>query len=111
MTERFIAPEVSAERFERLRVVVERSALARHSARVGREEEVIVEGPSKRNPSLTTGRTRQNKLVHFRSPVPVRTGAYATVEVTGAAPHHLTGELREVVGEATHKRRLPVLAG
>ena len=30
---------------ERLRVVVERSALARHRARVGRVEEVLVEGP------------------------------------------------------------------
>src|SRR4051794_14885027 len=33
--ERFVPPAVAAERFERLRVVVERSALARHEARVG----------------------------------------------------------------------------
>ena len=59
-------PDVIAERFERLRVVVERSALARHEARVGRVEEVLVEGPSKRDPAMTSGRTRQNKLVHFR---------------------------------------------
>ena len=29
----------------------------------------MVEGPSKRDPTVVTGRTRQNKLVHFRLPV------------------------------------------
>ena len=45
-------PSVVAERFERLRVVVERSALARHQARIGRTEEVLVEGPSRRDPAV-----------------------------------------------------------
>ena len=110
MIDRFVAPDVSAERFERLRVVVERSALARHSARVGRDEEVVVEGPSKRNPSLTTGRTRQNKLVHFAAPSPIRSGSYASVRVTGAAAHHLQGELVEVLEVARHRTRIPVVA-
>ena len=110
MTDRFVAPDVSAERFERLPVVVERSALARHSARVGRDEEVVVEGPSKRNPSLTTGRTRQNKLVHFAAPSPIRSGSYASVRVTGAAAHHLQGELVEVLEVARHRTRIPVVA-
>ncbi|HAM02932.1 MAG TPA: tRNA (N6-isopentenyl adenosine(37)-C2)-methylthiotransferase MiaB, partial [Acidimicrobiaceae bacterium] len=95
MADRFVDREVVAERFERLRVVVERSALARHRARVGRVEEVLVEGPSKRDPAVRTGRTRQNKLVHFppgpEGGPPV--GAYVEVDVTGAAPHHLIGEL------------------
>ena len=45
--------DVVADRFERLRVVVERSALARHRASEGRVEEVLVEGPSKRDPART----------------------------------------------------------
>ena len=45
----FVDPAVVSERFERLRLVVERSALRRHEARVGRIEEVLVEGPSKRD--------------------------------------------------------------
>ena len=65
LVDEFVAAEVVAERFERLRVVVERSALARHEARVGRVEEVLVEGPSRKDPAVLTGRTRQNKLVHF----------------------------------------------
>ena len=106
----FIAPEVVAERFERLRIVVERSALARHEARIGRVEEVLVEGPSRKDPSVLTGRTRQNKLVHFASE-PLRAGSYATVRVTGAAPHHLRGDLVEVLRPPTHKTRLPLLVG
>jgi len=111
MTDRFVDPAVSGERFERLRVVVERSALARHRARVGRVDEVLVEGPSKKDPAVTTGRTRQGKLVHFRPERPVRPGAYADVEITGAAPHHLTGRLVDVTAEATHRTRIPVVAG
>ena len=111
MTSQFIDPGVASERFQRLRVVVERSALAKHEARVGRVEEVLVEGPSKKDPSVLSGRTRQNKLVHFTPPQPLRAGAYATVEITRAAPHHLVGRFVEVLAEPVHKRRIAVLAG
>jgi tRNA-2-methylthio-N6-dimethylallyladenosine synthase len=113
MEDRFVPEDVVADRFERLRVVVERSALAKHRARIGRVEEVLVEGPSKRDASLTTGRTGQNKLVHF-APVGdqrVAVGSFAMVKVTGAAPHHLTGELVEVIGRPRHRTRIPVAAG
>jgi tRNA-2-methylthio-N6-dimethylallyladenosine synthase len=111
MVEQFVDPAVVSERFQRLRVVVERSALAKHLARVGRIEEVIVEGPSKKDPSVTSGRTRQNKLVHFPSAVALRVGSYALVEVTSAAPHHLMGRFVELVADPLHRRRIPVLAG
>lgn len=111
LSDRFVAADVTAARFERLRAVVERSALLKHEARVGRVEEVVVEGPSKKDASVTTGRTRQNKLVHFVAPRPLRVGTFATVEVTSAGPHFLRGELREVTAEARHKVRIPVAAG
>jgi len=111
MTESFVDPAVVSERFARLRVVVERSALLKHEARIGRLEEVLVEGPSKKDPTLISGRTRQNKLVHFRPGVPVRTGSFGIVEITGAAPHHLRGEFRELIAEPVHKVRIPVTAG
>jgi tRNA-2-methylthio-N6-dimethylallyladenosine synthase len=111
MVDAYVADDVVAGRFERLRVVVERSALARHQARVGRVEEVLVEGPSKKDPDVTSGRTRQHKLVHFRTERPLRPGTLATVTVTGAAPHHLRGELVEVVAPARHRTRIAVAAG
>jgi tRNA-2-methylthio-N6-dimethylallyladenosine synthase len=109
--EAFVAPEVIADRFQRLTVVVERSALAKHRDRIGRTEQVLVEGPSKRDAEVTSGRTRQNKLVHFATATPVRAGAYAEVRVTGAAPHHLTGELLEVTAAPRHRTRIPIAAG
>ncbi len=110
MTDDFVAPDVVAERFERLRVVVERSALAAHRRRVGRVEEVLVEGPSKRDKTVHTGRTRQNKLVHFPPSAEGAPGegSYAHVEVTGAAPHHLTGRLVAAASGPVRRRRIPV---
>jgi tRNA-2-methylthio-N6-dimethylallyladenosine synthase len=108
LVDRFVDPAVVGERFDRLKIVVDRSALARHRARIGRIEEVVVEGPSKKDPAVLSGRTRQNKLVHF--PGQVRAGSYATVEVTGAAPHHLVGSLVSVDAPPRHRTRIPVSA-
>ncbi len=113
MSDRFVPAEVAAERMERLRSVVERSALHRHRARVGRVEEVLVEGPSKRDPAVTTGRTGQNKLVHFEPAGRVRVapGSFAEVAVTGSSRHHLLGELVEVTAPPRHRALIPVIAG
>jgi tRNA-2-methylthio-N6-dimethylallyladenosine synthase len=111
LTDRFVPAEVVADRFARLRTVVERSARQRHEARVGRVEEVVVEGPSKRDREVLTGRTAQNKLVHFPAASPLRRGTYVTVAVTGAGAHHLAGELREVVAVPRHRTRIAVAAG
>jgi tRNA-2-methylthio-N6-dimethylallyladenosine synthase len=110
MTDRFVEPAVAGERFDRLRVVIERSSLAGNTARIGCVEEVLVEGPSKKNRDVLAGRTRQHRLVHFAAPVPLRPGAYATVEVTAAAPHHLTGRFVEQTADAQHRVRIPVAA-
>jgi tRNA A37 methylthiotransferase MiaB len=58
---------------------------------------------------VATGRTRQNKLVHFPvdGPVPPA-GTFADVRVTGAAAHFLRGELVEVTARPRHKTRIPV---
>jgi tRNA-2-methylthio-N6-dimethylallyladenosine synthase len=107
-TDAFVPPEVVGDRFERLRVVVERSALAKHQARVGRVEQVLVEGPSKRDPNVTSGRTRQNKLVHLAAVLPA--GTFADVRITRAAPHFLAGDLVAVTARPRHKTRIPVVA-
>ncbi|MEJ7583505.1 MAG: tRNA (N6-isopentenyl adenosine(37)-C2)-methylthiotransferase MiaB [Acidimicrobiales bacterium] len=106
----FVAPAVVAERFERLRVVVERSAQARHRARIGRIEEVVVEGPSRKDATVTTGRTRQNKLVHFNDAPPLRLGTFAEVAITGSGAHHLRGDLVAVTSAPRHRTRIPVVS-
>jgi tRNA-2-methylthio-N6-dimethylallyladenosine synthase len=111
MVDDFIDEAVVAERFERLRVVVERSALAKHEARIGRTERVLVEGPSRRDPAVLSGRTRQGKLAHFAPPADeaaLAPGALADVVITGAAPHHLRAELIGVAAPARTRARIPV---
>ena len=108
----FLPSDVTQERMSRLTEVVERSALARHQAQVGRVEEVLVEGPSKKDPSVLTGRTRHNKLVHFAGPeargVPgdgtLAAGAYAEVAIDSAAPHYLRGRLVRKTADPVRSR-------
>jgi tRNA-2-methylthio-N6-dimethylallyladenosine synthase len=70
----------------------------RHEARIGRVEEVLVEGPSKKDASRLSGRTRQSKLVHFEAEATaLPAGSYATVRIGSAAPHWLAGDLVDVV--------------
>jgi tRNA-2-methylthio-N6-dimethylallyladenosine synthase len=107
-TEQFVPASVVAERFDRLKMVVERSALRKHQARIGRIEEVLVEGPSKRDKDMTSGRTRQNKLVHFAAPLPI--GSFADVGIARAAPHYLVGELVRVTARPRHRTTIPVVA-
>ncbi len=111
MEERFVPHDVAVERYERLRLVIERSSRRANEARLGLVEEVTVEGPSKKDPSVLTGRTRRNTLVHFASEAPIKTGSYAEVRITHARVNHLLGELIGVTIAARHRTRIPVIAG
>jgi tRNA-2-methylthio-N6-dimethylallyladenosine synthase len=102
MVDDFIPPEVTRDRMDRLTEVVERHGLERNQARIGKTEEVLVEGPSKKDPDRLTGRTRQGKLVHFRPDGAVPAGSYVNVRVLEAAPHWLAG---------APVARIPVTAG
>jgi tRNA-2-methylthio-N6-dimethylallyladenosine synthase len=112
MVDDFVAPEVAQERMARLGAVVERHALAKHEARVGRTESLLLEGPSKSDDTMWSGRTRQNKLVHFApGEVAVAVGGSADVVVTYAAPHWLRGDLVSVAPAPRPARiRIPVVA-
>jgi len=101
MHEQFVPPDVTAERMDRLTATVERHALEHNRRRVGRTEEILVDGPSKRDPSRVSGRTRQGKLVHVARRPDLEPGSYARIRITDAAPHWLTG---------TTAPRIPVAA-
>ena len=60
-----VPDDVMHERLERLVEVVQRNAAERNAERVGRIEQVLVEGPSRTDPSLLRGRTRRNTTVNF----------------------------------------------
>jgi tRNA-2-methylthio-N6-dimethylallyladenosine synthase len=111
MADDFVPAELISQRFARLVDVVERSGQRRHAARVGRAEEVLVEGPSKRDDSVHSGRTRQGKLVHFPADGhDIRPGSLLEVGVTGAGAHHLSGRVTRTVRGPRHRSRIPLRA-
>ncbi len=84
-----IPRNVIQERFDRLVALQNQITFEKNRQQVGRVEEVLVEGPSKKNPQVVTARTRGNRPVHIDGEFPP--GAFLEVEITRAAPHHLFG--------------------
>ena len=60
-----VPDEVKHERLERLVEVVQRGAAERNALRIGRVEQVLVEGTSRTDSALLRGRTRRNTAVNF----------------------------------------------
>ncbi|WP_051133201.1 tRNA (N6-isopentenyl adenosine(37)-C2)-methylthiotransferase MiaB [Nocardia paucivorans] len=90
--------EVVQERFDRLIALQEEISLEANRALVGTEVELLVtEGGGRKNTATArmSGRARDGRLVHFRpegTERPIRPGDVVTVDVTGAAPHHLIAD-------------------
>jgi tRNA-2-methylthio-N6-dimethylallyladenosine synthase len=83
--------EVREERHQRLLEAVNEVAGRRYRACVGRQVQVLVEGPSKRNPARFTGRTGCNKVVLMEAAERHR-GRLVEVRVTGTGSFTLYGE-------------------
>jgi len=74
---------VKEERLARLQAVINEVATRRYSAMVGKSVEVLVEGPSRKNPSRLEGRTRCNKIVVF-DPAHHQPGQIVNLKITHA---------------------------
>ena len=61
-----VPDEVKHQRIERLVEAVQHAAAERNHARIGLTEEVLVEGPSRTDPTILRGRSRRNTTVNFR---------------------------------------------
>jgi len=82
--------EVKVERLERLLEVVQRRAFDRAQRFVGRALEVLVEGPSRTDPSRLRGRSRHNKVVNFAGLG--EPGEFVEVEISSATSQTLSGQ-------------------
>ncbi len=83
---------VKRERMERLVELVQRRARERAQRFLGRTVNVLVEGPSRTDPSRLRGRTRHNKTVNFDgTAVP---GELVDVEISSATSTTLGGSER-----------------
>lgn len=84
--------EVKKERLQRLMDLQNRISRAKNEALVGRELEVLVEGPSENDPTQLSGRTRTHKLVHFAGSREL-VGRLMPVRITQAQTWLLKGEV------------------
>ena len=60
-----IPEEIKHERFNKLKELVENQMKIQNEKYVGKEVEILVEGKSKNNDKMLTGRTESNKVVNF----------------------------------------------
>jgi tRNA-2-methylthio-N6-dimethylallyladenosine synthase len=81
---------VKRERMERLVGAVQRIANERAQRFVGRTMDVLVEGPSRTDPSRLRGRNRHNKTVNFSGVA--QPGELVDVEIASATSTTLAGE-------------------
>jgi tRNA-2-methylthio-N6-dimethylallyladenosine synthase len=86
-----VPEDVKRERIERLIEVCQRVARERNERRVGRVEEVLVEGSSRTDSVLLRGRTRRNTTVNFAGTA--KPGDLVDVRVDAATSTTLRGTL------------------
>ncbi len=92
MRDLYIDADVMQARYRRLVELQNRIVFQKNLEQVGRVEEVLTEGPSKKDPTMATARTEGNRVVHVEGVFPA--GLFLQVEITSAHKHHLMGVIR-----------------
>ena len=91
MTDQFVDPGLVKQRFQRLVELQNRISEEINAEMVGSKVEVLVEGPSRKDPQVIKSRTRGGKIVHIPGEYPV--GSFLEAEITLARRHHLMARL------------------
>jgi tRNA-2-methylthio-N6-dimethylallyladenosine synthase len=88
-------PEVKLKRLQTLQAVLEGNVQRFSQALVGTTQRILVEGPSRKDPTELMGRTECNRIVNFPGgPQPQRLiGQLIDANITMAYPHSLRGEI------------------
>ncbi len=84
---------VKKERLEKLIAIQNRISLEKNREFVGTLTELLVEGPSEKNPAVWSGRNTQNKLVHFNPASIAHPGDLVAARITNAQTFTLEAEL------------------
>lgn len=87
-----VSMEVKKQRLMRLNDLISELSRKDNEKLRGKTVEVLVEGESKNNPEFLTGRTRTNKLVHFKGPKSL-TGHFIDVTITEVQTWLFKGEI------------------
>lgn len=83
--------EVKQKRLVRLNELIAELSQASNESLNGQTVEVLVEGQSKNNPNVLSGRTRSNKLIHFEGSKDW-IGEFVQVKVTNPLAWYIVGE-------------------
>lgn len=86
-----VPQEVIDERHSQLFELMNRLGAARYQDCVGQTVEILVEGPSRKNPERLSGRTRSNKIVVFEG-AKRHIGQVVNVKITRAGSFTLYGD-------------------
>lgn len=89
-----IPPEVSHERFMRLKALIDELTAKSSNECIGKTYTVLVEGPSKKNPDVLTSYAPNGKLINFPGPSYLK-GCFVDVKVIESHVYSLTGEMVE----------------
>jgi tRNA-2-methylthio-N6-dimethylallyladenosine synthase len=89
------------ERLQRLQALLETQERAVSEAMVGTVQEVLVEGPSKRDPKELAARTDNNRTVNFPGSAEL-VHKFTTLRITEARHHSLRGERVSAPSRALH---------
>lgn len=87
-----VPENIKKERFARLLDTQNRISNEKNRAYIGKTERVLVEGVSKTDPSMLTGRNEKNRLVHFKGDTSL-IGSFAYIKIVSSDTYCLTGEL------------------
>ena len=86
-----VPQKIREERNHRLLETVNEIGRRKYDAFIGRRTQILVEGPSRKNPARLTGRTRCNKIVVFDGTARHR-GQFMDVKITRAGSFTLYGD-------------------
>jgi len=84
--------DVKKERLARLQQAINTNAQRISRQMIGSEQQVLVEGVSRKDPRQLAGRTENNRVVNFDG-APALIGRFVTVRITEALPNSLRGEV------------------
>ncbi len=87
--------DVKLKRLQHLQATIEENVRRISASRVGTVQRILVEGPSRKDPTELMGRTECNRIVNFPGgPNPARlVGQMLDVTIVSAMPHSLRGEV------------------
>ena len=101
-----LSPEVMAERFQRLLAIQNDLTFQSNKAKIGKTEEVLIEGESSTAPDILTGRTKSNHLINFTIPDELKIRGYSAsdyegmlceVKFTNARPYSVDGVMERII--------------